>query len=656
MPRVKKSKAKKAELAAKASKDGAQVSAATKPATVEENGKGESNGKRKRLELSDDDESEDDGEIKLKVNAEYKKRFEHNKEREELHRLKERAKRGELDSSDSDAESSSSEEEDENAELLTDEVDMKIQQVVQALRSNDPSVVKNPDVRFFDDESFERTKKDKPVYLRDYHRMNLLGQLDEGATADGEEEQDESKLPYSVKLARDRAQLVREMHESAENDGDNGNNSDDEGEDDFLMKPVEKERKIEPIELPDPAEDPERFLDTFMNSKAWLESAPIRRKKKPSVAKDKLDDQAAVSEEDDSDFDDRAEEFETKYNFRFEAGEEAGQVVSYGRDVVAAHSIRREDETARQRARRLKKEAKEQAKKEREADRHRYKQLKVKEVMEKIAKIKQVAGLDEDEDLPIGEEDLEADFDENDWDERMKKAFGDNFYGKKDTKPVWNDDIDITDIVPDYKSDSEAELDEGGEVEDEKEEVEEEEKEEETPKLSKRQQKKLEQKAKEQAKEEAKKLKSKVEEFVDTQILPFADDDEIAQTTGKKDKKKDKPEPKKSDEPEFKFRYREVSPESFNLEPADILLADDKALNEFIGLKKLAPYREPEKKAQDHKRFAKKKRLRQWRKEVFGDAAAPKWEERAPLIFGDANGASEKKKKHHKKHKKQAKK
>jgi protein KRI1 len=51
----------------------------------------------------------------------------------------------------------------------------------------------------------------------------------------------------------------------------------------------------------------------------------------------------------------------------------------------------------------------------------------------------------------------------------------------------------------------------------------------------------------------------------------------------------------------------------------DILAADDADLNAYAGLKKYAPFRDAEKKKRDKKRYAKKKLLKQWRKEVFGD-------------------------------------
>jgi len=39
-------------------------------------------------------------------------------------------------------------------------------------------------------------------------------------------------------------------------------------------------------------------------------------------------------------------------------------------------------------------------------------------------------------------------------------------------------------------------------------------------------------------------------------------------------------------------------------------------LNEFVGLKKLAPYRSHDLKEGDHRKYGKKKRLREWRKKV----------------------------------------
>ena len=84
------------------------------------------------------------------------------------------------------------------------------------------------------------------------------------------------------------------------------------------------------------------------------------------------------------------------------------------------------------------------------------------------------------------------------------------------------------------------------------------------------------------------------------------------------------------------FRYRETSPNSFGLTPRDILLApSDAALNEFVGLKKLATFRDEDKKRKDKKKLGKKARLRQWRRDNFGK----EFEETGPTFGFEGNDA-----------------
>jgi protein KRI1 len=110
--------------------------------------------KKAKLLLSDDDGSpsgsEVDGQngVKLdsfQINEEFAKRFEHNKKREEQHRLEEKfknEKRKRVDDDDDDDEGDESEDdsegdesEDDDAELATAEVDQEIMATLQAIRN-----------------------------------------------------------------------------------------------------------------------------------------------------------------------------------------------------------------------------------------------------------------------------------------------------------------------------------------------------------------------------------------------------------------------------------------------------------------------------------------------------------------------------------------
>ncbi|RMZ85440.1 hypothetical protein DV737_g878, partial [Chaetothyriales sp. CBS 132003] len=128
------------------------------------------------------------------------------------------------------------------------------------------------------------------------------------------------------------------------------------------------------------------------------------------------------------------------------------------------------------------------------------------------------------------------------------------FKAKKAKKPKFDDDIDIKDLVPDFDD--------------------------------------------EQQRSDAKRDRRIIEALVDDQLKLDLKASATSSAAG--------------------FRYRATSPQSFGLTTHDILLADDAQLNQFVGLKKLAAFRDAEKKKRDKKTLGKKGRLRKWREEVFG--------------------------------------
>ncbi|ESZ96937.1 hypothetical protein SBOR_2672 [Sclerotinia borealis F-4128] len=582
---------------------------------------------KSKMMLDDSDSSSEDDsnggaplEPVLKVNQDYAKRFEHNKKREELQRLEEKYtkkpgptidKNGEKkygDKYDEDSSSSDDEDEDDDGFLATEDLDKEISATLQALRSKDPRVY-DEKVTFYapiDEEAGEGTtteKEEKPMYLKDYHRENLL------AGHAGEEEEENVPPTFAQEQEALKKKIVGEMHAAAED----GSDSDEDAG--FLVRKEKKSAissqgihpsrasKVE-VDIAVADKDPETFLSNFMAARAWVPSDGARFQ---------------PFESDDEDDDNRADQFETAYNLRFENSQGSNEMLkSYARDVVAAKSVRRDEVSGRKKQRDTVREKKEAEKQERDEDRSRLKRLKIDEMEERLQKIKKAAGISgktlKDEEWG---QFLDAAWDDDNWEAEMNKRFGDSYYAepeggsdsddeteekkkRKVKKPKWDDDIDIKDLIPDFdeeeesskpafslsdpEDDAEENSDEDGES-------------------SKKSKSNKERQLEKQMKKKAVRLeRRKIEDLVDSKL-----DVDLSLASKKASM----------------FRYRETSPISFGLTARDILMAPDSSLNEFAGLKKMATFRDAEKKRKDKKNLGKKARLRQWRKETFGNEDGP---------------------------------
>ncbi len=402
------------------------------------------------------------------------------------------------------------------------------------------------------------------MFLRDYHRKNLL----ENAAL-GDEASD--TLPYAFEQEALKKALVDEVHKTE--DEDDGN--------DFLVRKAKQPKALEvdPLSVPDVStaeQDPEGFLSKFFSARAWVptDSSTI----KPLQSDDEEDER-------------KAEEFENAWNLRFEDPEASNQsLVTHSRAIVEKYSVRREEGTGRKRARERDKEKKKEEKKERQEQRSRLKTLKIKEMTAKMEKIRDAAGLDDSIKAEDWAEMLEGDWDDEKWNEEMKRRFGKEYDQKDDEgikdlmdstgkseKPKWDDDIDIKDLVPDFNEDDLPEI----ELTDEE------------PESSN---------AMPAPSKSDRRRDRRIIEALAEQAMPL----EMAAT-----------------EAEQAFRYRETSPNSFGLTPLDIFGASDVQLNQFAGLKKLSTFRNEEWKKRDKKKLGKKARLRMWRRETFGREEPP---------------------------------
>ena len=534
---------------------------------------------------------------------------------DKLHSSRKRKRSHEDHGESSNSESSSStdsEEEDDAGELVTEALDLEIMATLNAIRSKDPRVY---DVNSaFYSKITERVdgprsrSREKPMYLRDYHRETLLNGVN------GLPSSVATPLNYNEEQEALKTSILGEINAAAaENIGsdDDAESNDDET---FLIATERAKASSSgqiPLDIESADKDPESFLSNFMSSRAWVES-----------------DQAAWQpfESDDEEEERRAEEFEEAYNFRFEDPAKSNEkLVSHARDITAKRSVRREDVNPRRKRRDLEREKKDVEKQALALEKARVRKLKIEEVEEKLKRIKRAGGF-KGTDLEPGEwaKFLDDSWDDARWEQEMQRRFGDAYYADPDAdreveniesktskfkrglrKPEWDDDIDIKDLVPDFVDEEPASFSLSEEVLDGTEEgadgrakV----------KKTSKDYKKVRQEKRKESRKERRVIEKLVDDKVQVDTALFSAGQRKAGT----------------------FRYRETSPLSYGLSAHDILMAEDGQLNEFVGLKKLAAFRDPEKKRRDQKHLGKKARLRKWRKETFGDENGPREFIRAP--------------------------
>jgi protein KRI1 len=497
-------------------------------------------------------------------------------------------------------------EEDDAAELLDEELDEQVNATLQALRAKDPRIY-NKEAKFYkaleEDENGadEKEKKEASMTLRDYHTKNLL----EGKFTVEDEDEDAPPRTYAQEQEDARQDLVKALKDADE---------EEEEDDDFIVakekpeKPKNDRVKITAEDVEKADQDPETFLSNFMASRAWVPTQSARFQ--PLMSDDEDEDAAA-------------DEWENSYNLYFEDTTGANEkIMTYARDAVASTTVRRDDKTGRKKAREAARAKREAERREKEQDLARLRKLKVEDMENKVKQIRQIGGLS-GRDFKIEEwkDVLEADWSDEQWDAEMQKRFGDAYYGeagaeddeeggkksKKPKKPKFDDDIDIKDLVPDFKDDSDEErpdLSSDDEMPDAaaKDDDHDEAEAGASSKKSSKQRKQERAEAKSTARRDRRLIENLVNENLEYEAALASKPSKAAS----------------------RFRYRETSPTSFGLTARDILLADDKALNDFAGLKKLAAFRDPIKKKKDKKFLSKKARIRQWRIDTFGDPDGPK--------------------------------
>ncbi|BES95352.1 Protein KRI1 homolog [Nesidiocoris tenuis] len=491
--------------------------------------------------------------------------------------------------SDKDSEDDTSSSSEEEEPVLDESSDKNFFKTLSCLKKKDP-IIYNPDVVFFpkDDNAEEssstsassRRKVDKPIFLRDYEREQIIKAIkkeksdgssddddDHASAVNSKSELDNEDLPYAVQQKSLKASLKAALEESdSEDEGGllklKNKTSEEQQKEEEEYKAWLKgakdgiedkatEEALKPLHdyWSKPDLDPnEQFLRDYILNRRYLEE-------------DEVGEDDGISE--DGELLEMQEQFENDYNMRFE-NENKTEVKRFPR--VIEGSLRRKDES-RKAKRREKRERKLLEKGKRKEEISKNQKKKLLEFKEHIEKIKKLTGNDQ---LGFKDEEIfgDNDFDPEKHDAMMEKLYSDAFYAAEDdmekpdfvTEDVedWVGDDDFEDAGPD-NMDLEA-----------------------VPSTSKKSRKETRSKRKRKEKKKA----DTAEDILDIAKPVF--DPNVHGSVNKyideyysmdcEDFIEDIP---------CRFKYKQVIPNDYGLTVEEILAADDKELNKWVPARKI---------------------------------------------------------------------
>lgn len=532
----------------------------------------------------------------FRINAEYAKRFEYNKKREELTRLKEKYGNKNVDidvDMDKDKKCSSSDttstDEDEDGDLITRDLDAKILKTIGKLKAKSQEVY-DKEKKFFSEKDAKKAEKNyfkltkikndqeesPKITVKQFQTKQLLNEeVDSDDQSESKRikdainvEDEDLKRSFRVKLNGEgdffnvKTKTLRE-HEEEEHEYKK-----------FLLENLSKDEDVRSsmnywlqsigssgTKDPSLGED-EKFLMDYVLNRGWVE------KNKPKNVEEE-NDQKDIDEEDDSRLQ-VIELEEAMYNFRHEQPE-AEKIATYVEEIKRK-SVRDITNPSRKRQRESKKKRKEEERIRQVEELKRLKNLRKEEILGKLERLKKVSGnnrIGSDMESLLDDEP----FDPEHYDKKMSEMFNDEFYDKKDHRkelkesrlseeeeePTLQDDDDNNNFLGNNKT------------------------------------------------------LGKVKKSLDKYFFSMKNDPEIEKCL---DEYYRLDYEDKIGDLKCRFKYTKVDQLNFGLELDDILEADEASLNTHVSIKKLAPYRPLEVQMKDKRKYGDRRRIVTFRRKL----------------------------------------
>ncbi|KAF5269810.1 hypothetical protein FQR65_LT05856 [Abscondita terminalis] len=377
-----------------------------------------------------------DSELELKTNSEYAKNYNAWRQKEEFHKLSMKYR--------DDTEESSSSSDDDDVVEVNEKFEQDFFKTLSYLKNKDPRIY-NKDFGCFNNAEDSgkvkvKKKKDVPIFIKDYERQLLL-EKNGDISDDNEDGPDQNEPPT---YTEEQIMLKENLKNALKNVDENESGDENWGgifktrqktleetakeEDDYKLWLVGQkehldsqndESELKPLKdyWDNPKLDSkEKFLRDYILNNRFMESENSNY----IPTYDEIVHDSDDLSEDEKTLDTQ-DEFEHKYNFRYEEPDQ-DFIKRYPRTME--HSLRQKDDKRKMKRaeRKTRKEVEKQNKME---EIKQLKALKRQEIEEKIQKLQEVTG---NNDLGFDLKDIDGDFNPEEHDKRMQELFNNEFY------------------------------------------------------------------------------------------------------------------------------------------------------------------------------------------------------------------------------------